>query len=88
MSSSLPSAWIQTMGLNGVTIRQIFDHVMLRFANVSQLKVNSNLIRFNAPTDPSVTLAVYLRLQARTLPGGGVQHGGVHQRGHYGLNLS
>ena len=24
-------------GLNGVTICQIFDHVMLRFANVSQL---------------------------------------------------
>ena len=52
-------------GLNGVTIRQIFDHVMLRFANVSQLEVDSNLIRFNEPMDPSVTLAVYVRRQER-----------------------
>ena len=52
-------------GLNGVTIRQIFDHVMLRFANVSQLEVISNLIRFNEPMDPRVTLAVYVRRQER-----------------------
>ena len=51
-------------GLNGVTICQLFDHVMLRFANVSQLEVDSNLIRFNKPMDPSVTLAVYVCRQA------------------------
>ena len=52
-------------GLNGVTICQIFDHVMLRFANVSQLEVDFNLTRFNKPMDPSVTLTVYVRRQER-----------------------
>ena len=46
-------------GLNGVTICQIFDHVMLRFANISQLEVDANLIRFNKLMDTRVTLAVY-----------------------------
>ena len=52
-------------GLNGITIRQIYDHVMLRFANVSQLEVDANLAKFNEPMDPSVTLAVYIRRQER-----------------------
>ena len=52
-------------GLNGVTIRQIYDHVMLRFANVSQPEVDANLAKFNEPMDPSVTLAVYIRRQER-----------------------
>ena len=52
-------------GLNGVTICQIFGHVMLRFVNVSQLEVDSNLIRFNKPMYPSITLAVYVRRQER-----------------------
>ena len=52
-------------GLNGVTVCQIFDHIMLCFANVSQLEVDSNLIRFNKPMDPSVTLSVYVCRQER-----------------------
>jgi hypothetical protein len=50
-------------GLNGVAIPQIFDRVMLQFANVLQLEVNTNLIKFNEPMDPSVTLVVYVRRQ-------------------------
>ena len=51
--------------LNGVTIHQIFDHIMLCFTDVSQLKVNSNLIRFNKPMNPSFNFAVYIRRQER-----------------------
>ena len=31
----------------------------MSFANVSQLKVDANLIKFNKPMDPSVTIVVY-----------------------------
>ena len=44
-------------GLNGVIICQIFDLSMVRFANVSGLEVDANLLKFNEPMDPSVTLA-------------------------------
>ena len=52
-------------GLNDVTIYQIFDHIMLCFANVSQLKVNANLVRFIKPMYPSVTLVVHVCRQER-----------------------
>ena len=33
---------------------------MLRFVNVSQLEVDTNLIRFNKLMDPSVTFIIYV----------------------------
>ena len=33
---------------------------MLRFDNVLQLEVDTNLAKFNEPMDPSVTLVVYI----------------------------
>jgi hypothetical protein len=50
-------------GLNDVNIRMLYDHVMDRFAKISQLEIDSNLESFNEGIDPSKTLAVYTRKQ-------------------------
>ena len=50
-------------GLNGVGIQDLYDHVMDCFAQISQSKIDGNLITFNKGIDPSKTLAVYTRKQ-------------------------
>ena len=50
-------------GLNDITIRDLYDHVMDRFANISQCEIDENLASFNEGIDPTKTLAVYTRKQ-------------------------
>ena len=50
-------------GLDDVDIRSLYDHVMDRFANISQTEIDDNLAEFNKGIDPSRTLAVYTRKQ-------------------------
>ena len=50
-------------GLNGVTIRDVYDYVMGNYTTISQAKVDDNLNKFNNPIDASRTLAVYIRKQ-------------------------
>ena len=50
-------------GLNGVTIRDVYEYVMGNYATISQDEVDDNLNKFNEPIDTSQTLAVYIRKQ-------------------------
>ena len=50
-------------GLNGVEIITLYDHIMDRFATISQTEIDSNLVEFNEGIDPTKTLAVYTRKQ-------------------------
>jgi hypothetical protein len=50
-------------GLNDTSIRDLYDHVMDRFAKISQTEIDENLVRFNDGIDPTKTLAVYTRKQ-------------------------
>ena len=50
-------------GLSAIEIRDLYDHVMDRFANISQNEIDENLARFNEGIDPTRTLAVYTRKQ-------------------------
>jgi hypothetical protein len=50
-------------GLDDVDIRALYDHVMDRFAKISQVEIDDNLAEFNKGIDPSRTLAVYTRKQ-------------------------
>ncbi|KAL7531195.1 hypothetical protein ACHAXR_003897, partial [Thalassiosira sp. AJA248-18] len=50
-------------GLDGVNIRDLYDHIMDRFAKISQVEIDANLVEFNEGIDPSKTLAVYTRKQ-------------------------
>ena len=50
-------------GLNGVTIRDIYDYVMGNCATISQADFDTNLDTFNEPINASRTLAVYIRKQ-------------------------
>ena len=52
-------------GLNGVDLRSLYDHVMDRFASISQHEIDANLAEFNEGIDPSLTLAVYTRKQEK-----------------------
>lgn len=52
-------------GLNDVEIRDLYDHVMDRFASISQQEIDENLASFNEGIDPTLTLAVYTRKQER-----------------------
>ena len=45
-------------GLNGVTIRDVYDHVMGNYVKISQTKVDADLNTFNEPIDASLNLAV------------------------------
>ena len=48
-------------GLNGVTIRDVYEYVMIKYATISQAEVDANLDTFNGPIDASHTLSVYIR---------------------------
>ena len=50
-------------GLNGVTIRNVYDYVMGNHATIYQAEVDDNLNKFNKPINASQTLAVYIRKQ-------------------------
>ena len=50
-------------GLNSVEVRDIYDHIMARFTNISQNEIDTNMEEFNKGIDPSITLAVYTRKQ-------------------------
>jgi hypothetical protein len=50
-------------GLNGITVRDLYDHIMDRFAHISQQEIDENLATFNEGIDPSKTLAIYTRKQ-------------------------
>jgi hypothetical protein len=50
-------------GLDDVQIRDLYDHIMERFAKISQTEIDENLLEFNEGIDPSKTLAVYKRKQ-------------------------
>ena len=50
-------------GLDDVNISDLYDHVMDRFAKISQTEIDDNLAEFNKGIDPSRTLAVYTRKQ-------------------------
>ena len=50
-------------GLNGVTIRDVYDYVMGNYETISQAEVNANLDKFKEPIDASCTLTVYIRKQ-------------------------
>ena len=50
-------------GISGVTIRNIYDYVMGKYATISQAEVDANLDTFNKPIDASRTLSVYIRKQ-------------------------
>ena len=52
-------------GLNGVEIMILYNHVMDRFASISQLEIDSNMTEFMEQMDPTTTLAVYNRRQER-----------------------
>ena len=48
-------------GLNGVTIRDVYDYVMGNYATIYQAEVNTNLNKFNEPIDASRTLTFYIK---------------------------
>ena len=50
-------------GLNGVTIRDVYDYFMGNYATISQAEVDANLDTFNEPINTSCTLVVYIRKQ-------------------------
>ena len=50
-------------GLNNIEVRDLYDHIMDRFANISQAMIDKNLATFNEGIDPTRTLAVYTRKQ-------------------------
>ena len=50
-------------GLNGVTIRDVYDYVMGNYATISKAEVDTNLGTFKKPIDNSCTLVVYIRKQ-------------------------
>ena len=50
-------------GLNSVHIIDLYNHIMDRYANISQSEIDANLITFNEGIDPSKTLAIYIRKQ-------------------------
>ena len=50
-------------GLNGVTIRDVYDYVVGNYTTISQAKFEAYLDTFNEPIDASRTLAVYIRKQ-------------------------
>ena len=50
-------------GLNGVTIRDVYDYVMEIYATISQAEVDNNLNKFNKPIDASRNIAVYIQKQ-------------------------
>ena len=50
-------------GLTNVDIRSLYDHIMDRFATISQEEIDTNLATFHRGMDPSVTLAIYTRKQ-------------------------
>ena len=50
-------------GLNGFTIRDVYDYVMSNHMKISQAEVDANLDKFNKPINASHTLAVYIRKQ-------------------------
>ena len=52
-------------GLNGTKVRDLYDHVMERFAHISQQEIDANLATFNEGIDPSKTLAIYTRKQEK-----------------------
>ena len=52
-------------GLNDVELRDLYDHVMDRFASISQQEIDANLVDFNEGIDPTLTLAVYTRKQEK-----------------------
>ena len=50
-------------GLNDISLRELYDHVMDRFAHISQEEIDANVARFNEGIDPTKTLALYTRKQ-------------------------
>ena len=48
-------------GLNGVDIMDLYNHVMDRFATISQMEIDANMAEFMEQMDPTTTLAVYNR---------------------------
>ena len=50
-------------GLNAVHIVDFYNHIMDRYANISQSEIDSNLISFNEGIDATKTLAIYIRKQ-------------------------
>ena len=50
-------------GLNGVDIRQLYDHVMTCFATIFQREIDENMETFHEGMEPSKILAVYIRKQ-------------------------
>ena len=50
-------------GINGVTIRDVYDYVMGNYTTISQAEVNANIGKFNKPIDARSTLAVYIQKQ-------------------------
>ena len=50
-------------GLNDVIIIDLYNHIMDRFANISQAEIDANLATFNEGIDATKTLAVYTRKQ-------------------------
>ena len=50
-------------GRNAVNIHMLYEQVMDLFANISQIKIDANITRFNKGIDPTLTLAVYMHKQ-------------------------
>ena len=50
-------------GINGVTVRDVYDYVTGNYATIPQAEVEDNLKKFNEPINTSRTLAVYIRKQ-------------------------
>ena len=46
-------------GLNDISIRDLYDHVIDCFAKISQCEIDTNLASFNEGINLSKTLAVY-----------------------------
>ena len=47
-------------GINGVTIRDVYDYLMGNYATISQAEVDANVNKSNEPIDARRTLAVYI----------------------------
>ena len=52
-------------GLNSVQVIDLYNHIMDRYAKISQSEIDANLKSFNEGIDPTKTLAIYIRKQER-----------------------
>ena len=50
-------------GLNSIQVVDLYNHIMDRYATISQSEIDTNLNTFNEGIDPSKTLAIYIRKQ-------------------------